>query len=291
VDSSLLGSEDSLSIAGLILRRVFHHNIRHLTDAGGPSVRCLAVLEEAQTVLGDRHLDDSNIFVRWVKEGRKYGLGAIIVTQQPGAISDQIISQGDNFFALHLLNDEDLQTLQRHNAYYTDEIVNYLRAEPIVGNCYFWSAPSQPFVVPVRVCSFEVLCAKPSVEPRAEPPAKLTPVRIAQAVKDALAGDNSVWLYPIQTLCGQAGSGWIAFSVEYLLAAVTRQVNAGGRSNDDQTRLADEIAKVLARHKARRGYAMLSGRMQRVWAIPQVEIKLTKSKTMRSLPVEVRDTM
>ncbi|MDH7503960.1 MAG: DUF87 domain-containing protein, partial [Verrucomicrobiota bacterium] len=97
----------------------------------------------------------ANIFVRWVKEGRKYGLGAIIVTQQPGAISDQIISQGDNFFVLHLLNDDDLQTLKRHNAYYTDEILNYLRAEPIVGNCYFWSAPSQPFVLPVRVTNFE----------------------------------------------------------------------------------------------------------------------------------------
>jgi hypothetical protein len=77
-----------------------------------------------------------------------------MVHQQPGAIADQIISQGDNFFALHLPNDADLQTLQRHNVYYTDEILNYLRAEPIIGNCYFLSAPSQPFVLPVRVGGF-----------------------------------------------------------------------------------------------------------------------------------------
>ena len=48
VDISLLGSEDGLAISALLLRRVFLHNVRHLTDLGGASVRCLAVLEEAQ---------------------------------------------------------------------------------------------------------------------------------------------------------------------------------------------------------------------------------------------------
>ena len=37
---------------------------------------------------------DRNVFVRWVKEGRKYGLGCVLVTQQPSSISGQIISQG-----------------------------------------------------------------------------------------------------------------------------------------------------------------------------------------------------
>jgi hypothetical protein len=57
------------------MRRIFQHNLRHLTDMAGQTVRCLTVLEEAQTMLGDRTLDDRDVFVRWVKEGRKYGLG------------------------------------------------------------------------------------------------------------------------------------------------------------------------------------------------------------------------
>ena len=89
----------------------------------------------------------------------------MLVTQQPSSISDQIISQGDNFFVLHLLNENDLQTLKRHNAYFSDEILGFIRGEPIPGNCYFWSAPSQPFVLPARVCNFENVCqqsAKPA---------------------------------------------------------------------------------------------------------------------------------
>jgi DNA helicase HerA-like ATPase len=284
VDVSLLGSEDALAVTALILRRVFQHNIRHLTETGGPTVRALAVLEEAQTMLGDRRLDDSNIFVRWVKEGRKYGLGAILVTQQPGAIADQIISQGDNFFALHLLNDADLQTLQRHNAYYTDEILNYLRAEPIIGNCYFWSAPHQPFVLPVRVANFESVCQKPAAIAAASPPKKL-PELVAQAVQQALTGNPRVWLYPVSSFNGKKEDGWLAFSADYLHSAVAQ---ATGADTDELTR---EIAVVLQRHKARSGYAVLEGVTRRVWAIPQADLKFKVGKKPRPTPVQIADKL
>ncbi len=74
---------------------------------------------------------------------RKYNLGAIIVTQQPGAISDQLLSQGDNFFALHLVSSVDLDALKRNNAHFSDDILSYILNEPIEGNAYFWLAPSQ----------------------------------------------------------------------------------------------------------------------------------------------------
>ena len=62
-DVSLLGSEDGLAITGMLLRRIFQNNVRHLTDRkAGQTVRCLAVLEEAQTMLGDRTLDERNVF-------------------------------------------------------------------------------------------------------------------------------------------------------------------------------------------------------------------------------------
>jgi DNA helicase HerA-like ATPase len=281
VDISLLGSEDGLAISGMLLRRVFQHNIRHLTELGGPSVRCLAVIEEAQTVLGDRSLSDANIFVRWVKEGRKYGLGAIIVTQQPGAISDQIISQGDNFFVLHLLNDDDLQTLKRHNAYYTDEILNYLRAEPIVGNCYFWSAPSQPFVLPVRVTNFESICQKTT--PGTTVSLQKRPAAIAQAVRNALETNGRVWLYPVRSYAGREERGYLAFSSDYLHAAVCQTVDA------DSDEVKKQIAAVLARHNVRVGYAVLEGITRQVWVISETELKLRSGKRPRPTPVDVSD--
>jgi len=59
-----------------------HHDVGD-QRSGRSRADPLAVLEEAQTFLGDRVLDDRNIFVRWVKEGRKYGLGCVLVILQP----------------------------------------------------------------------------------------------------------------------------------------------------------------------------------------------------------------
>jgi hypothetical protein len=204
VDVSLLGGEDSLAIARMLLGRIFQYNVHHLTDVANPTVRCLAVLEEAQTMLGERVLDDRNVFVRWVKEGRKYGLGCVLVTQQPSSISAQIISQGDNFFVLHLLNENDLQTLKRHNAYFSDEILSFIRGEPIPGNCYFWSAPNQPFVLPARVCDFESICERPAkrviVHQVAKPDLAVFAEFTARAVKEALVSNERVWIFPVSTL-------------------------------------------------------------------------------------------
>ena len=113
----------------------------------------IAVLEEAQSVLGRRTSEESP-FVQWAKEGRKYGLGAIMVTQQPGSMAPELLSQGDNFFTFHLLSADDLKTLQRHNAHFSDDILASVLNEPIKGNCFFWSAPDQPFVLPARILDF-----------------------------------------------------------------------------------------------------------------------------------------
>jgi hypothetical protein len=94
-------------------------------------------------------MKETSPFVRWAKEGRKYGLGAILVTQQPGAIANELLSQGDNFFAFHLLSEGDLIALQRANAHFSTDILANIQ-----GNAYFWSAPDQPFVLPVRITNF-----------------------------------------------------------------------------------------------------------------------------------------
>lgn len=301
-DVSLLGAEDGLAITGMLMRRIFQHNVRHLTDVAGQPLRCLTILEEAQTVLGDRTLDERDVFVRWVKEGRKYGLGCILVTQQPSSISNQIISQGDNFFVLHLLNEGDLQTLKRHNAYFSDDILEFIRGEPIPGNCYFWSAPSQPFVLPARVCNFESVCqpvAEPTQAPEpALPDAKRLSDLTAKVVKEALVANPRVWLYPVSVFHGKEESGFIAVSREYLLHAVYTKIAAdpgiklmrdGGRWLE--SRLGVEIETVLNQHKARSGYATLAGAARPVWVLRRSQIKLENGKTVRSEPVEVVESI
>lgn len=298
VDVSLLGSEDGLAITGMLMRRIFQHNVRHLTDMAGQTVRCLTILEEAQTMLGDRTLDDRDVFVRWVKEGRKYGLGCILVTQQPSSISNQIISQGDNFFVLHLLNEGDLQTLKRHNAYFSDEILEFIRGEPIPGNCYFWSAPSQPFVLPARVCNFESVCQRTTEPVAPSPTAQPDPKRLsdlaAKAVKEALVANPRVWLYPVGTVHGKSEAGLIAVSREYLHHAVYTKIVADPdiRTMRDAAQWLDghlgtEIEAVMNRHKARPGYAALAGLSRPVWVLRQGQVNLEKGKSVRSEAVEV----
>ena len=243
-------------------------------------------------------LDDRNVFVRWVKEGRKYGLGCVLVTQQPSSISSQIISQGDNFFVLHLLNENDLQTLKKHNAYFSDEILGFIRGEPIPGNCYFWSAPNQPFVLPVRVCNFESICqfsAKPAApQPAPKPDLKKLSSLVAKAVQEALASNKRVWIYPVTNLHGKKEDGLVAFSREYLQETVAQGISGdpafkliADGSQWLKVQLPSEIETVLNRHRARTGYAVLAGVSRAVWILPQTEIKLTKSKTVRSQSVEV----
>ncbi len=92
-----------------------------------------------------------------MKEGRKYDLGAILVTQQPGSMAPEIMSQSDNWFSFHLLSEGDASTLGRYNSHFSHDILAHIIGEPIPGNCYMWSAPKQPFVLPVRIRNFEEL--------------------------------------------------------------------------------------------------------------------------------------
>ncbi len=154
IDISLLATGTSNEICGIILNEIFNENQRTFSAGEeGLMIKTIVTIEEAQTVLSPK-MKETSPFVRWAKEGRKYGLGAILITQQPGAIANELLSQGDNFFAFHLLSEGDLKALQRANAHFSSDILANILNEPIKGNAYFWSAPDQPFILPVRITNF-----------------------------------------------------------------------------------------------------------------------------------------
>lgn len=115
-----------------------------------------------------------------------------------------------------MLNESDLQTLKKHNAYFSEEILGFIRGEPIPGNCYFWSAPSQPFVLPARVCSFESVCQRTVPPTKTPPAAQPDPKRLsdltARAVKQALVSDSRVRVYRVSSFHGKKEAGLIALS-------------------------------------------------------------------------------
>ena len=159
VDMSRYTSDAALVLSGIVLSRIFEHNQKEFTKANSEAIPTIVVLEEAQSVLTSGTATAP--FISWVKEGRKYDLGALMITQQPGSISTDILSQGDNWFVFHLLSDKDLQDVRRANAHFSNDILSSLLNEPIVGQGVFWSSVdtdgtgAKPYPIPLRVLSFE----------------------------------------------------------------------------------------------------------------------------------------
>lgn len=75
---------------------------------GGRKRPQLIVMEEAHRYLGREGESPAREMVqRIVKEGRKFGVGAMIVSQRPSEIDETILSQCGTFFALRLSNGSD----------------------------------------------------------------------------------------------------------------------------------------------------------------------------------------
>ena len=154
-DTSKLRGQSALALSGIVLRKIFHHNQEEFVKDKPQTIPTIAVIEEAQSVLGGRGVS-CEPYIEWVKEGRKYDLGAVLVTQQPRSIPGEILSQGDNWFVFHLLSSDDLFTLEKANAHFSKDILSSLLNEPIPGHCVFWSSVSKrAYPLSIRILSFE----------------------------------------------------------------------------------------------------------------------------------------
>ena len=154
-DISRIDSQTARDVSSIIIKSVFEENKSNFITHGGNSlIKATFVLEEAHTVLSESYKGAPSAFVELAKEGRKYSIGGIFITQQPGAIPPEIVSQGDNFFVFHLLSKVDLRSLSGANAHYSEDIITQILNEPIHGKSYMWTS-HQPFVIPIAVRNFE----------------------------------------------------------------------------------------------------------------------------------------
>lgn len=98
-----------MDLIGVLLRLLFDALFWARFLAEGSRTRpLLFVLEEAHTYLNSGNEGAASIAARRiVKEGRKYGLGAMIVSQRPSEIDPTILSQCGTMFAMRLANATD----------------------------------------------------------------------------------------------------------------------------------------------------------------------------------------
>lgn len=80
---------------------------------GGISRPMLVVMEEAHRYLSKEANGPARSMVqRIVKEGRKFGIGAMVVSQRPSEVDETILSQCGTFIALRLSNSSDRSKIQ-----------------------------------------------------------------------------------------------------------------------------------------------------------------------------------
>jgi len=161
VDISRMRGPAGLTLSGIVLRHIFNHNQGEFTRAKPDPIPTIAVIEEAQSVMGSYGSGES-AYEEWIKEGRKYNLGAVLITQQPSSIPAELLSQGDSWFIFHLLSQGDLRAVKAANSHFSDDLLSSLLNEPLPGNGVFWSSVSgdvdkagNAYPIPLRVLSFE----------------------------------------------------------------------------------------------------------------------------------------
>jgi hypothetical protein len=198
IDVSQMRGTPALVLSGLLLQRIFDHNQEEFTKAVPETIPTLAVVEEAQSVLGSGGSSGEGPYVAWVKEGRKYDLGAVLITQQPGSISHEILSQGDNWFIFHLLSTGDLISVKKANAHFSDDILSTLLNEPIPGHGVFWSsAGGKSYPIPIRVLSFEQMYS--ARDPKYSAPAASTfGQELKKRFQAAMSASRAVKPSPVQ---------------------------------------------------------------------------------------------
>jgi len=68
-------------------------------------------------------------FERIAKEGRKYGIGLVVISQRPAEVNKTILSQSNNFIAMRLTNAEDQSVIRR---LLPDSLGNFSELLPIL---------------------------------------------------------------------------------------------------------------------------------------------------------------
>ena len=109
LDLSGVPSLIQAEIVGTLLRIVYDALFwaRNLPE-GGRERPLLIVLEEAHAYLGDDGEGSAAAGVRRIaKEGRKYGIGVMLVSQRPSEIDATVLSQCGTIFAMRLANRDD----------------------------------------------------------------------------------------------------------------------------------------------------------------------------------------
>jgi uncharacterized protein DUF87 len=152
---------------GAVLNLLFEITVACPADKGiGRARPVLIVIEEAHRFIGEKVSDTAgaakNASERIAREGRKYGLGLMVVSQRPAELSETALSQCGTFISMRLTNPGDQNRIK---SALPDTVANLAEALPSLrtGEALI---TGEAITLPSRV-----LIDRPQPEPSATDPA------------------------------------------------------------------------------------------------------------------------
>jgi len=145
VDLSGVPSDVIQSVVALLCRVAFDFTFWKLGYAQSP---LLLICEEAHNYAAKNMNSESRRMIeRIAKEGRKYGIGLMVVSQRPAEVSETILSQCNNFIVMRLSNPVDQEYVR---ALVTDQYQDLMDILPALrrGEALFLGDAT---VMPLRV--------------------------------------------------------------------------------------------------------------------------------------------
>lgn len=118
-------------VAGKIIEQLFNRAKRH-TD-----FRVLVVAEEAQNFLsgGGRANRAAIALERLAREGRKFGVGLLLISQRPAGLQTDVVAQCNTQIIFRLVNPNDLKYIESTAEAASAELLSML-PKLATGSCY-----------------------------------------------------------------------------------------------------------------------------------------------------------
>lgn len=128
MDLGEIDEETADVVVSHYLRRVYYERKKEVMKPGeGYPDPIILVLEEAHILIPRNNDTLSKYWIsRIAREGRKFGIGLILVSQRPKVIDDNALSQTNNKIILRLVEPSDLRYVQAASEYLSDELLRIL---------------------------------------------------------------------------------------------------------------------------------------------------------------------